>query len=210
MKVDWKKTDKAYYRPKNAPERIRVPAFKYFTIEGAGDPNKKGFEECVGVLYSLAYAVRMSPKSGTAPEGYFEYTVFPLEGIWDISEEAKKGGFQGLDKDTLVYTLMIRQPDFVTNDYARFVFEQVGKKKPSPLLGKARFETIEDGDCVQMTHIGPYDAEPASFQRMEEFCAANSLARVSKLHREIYMSDPRKANPATMKTVLRFRVRAKG
>ena len=206
MKVDWKKTDKAYYRPKNEPERIRVPAFKYFTISGAGDPNKEGFQEYVGALYSLAYTIRMSPKSGTAPDGYYEYTVFPLEGVWDISEEAERN-FGRLDKDSLVYTLMIRQPDFVLKDYARSVLELVKRKKPSPHLDEVRFETIEDGDCVQMTHIGPYDAEAASFARMEAFCAANALARVSRIHREIYMSDPRKANPATMKTVLRFQVR---
>jgi len=207
MKIDWKKTDKTYYLPKNEPGRITVPAFEYFTIDGAGNPNDEFFQDYIGVLYSLAYAVRMSPKSDTAPLGYFEYTVFPLEGVWDISEEAKANNFKELDKSTFVFTLMIRQPDFVTNDYARFVFDQVGKKKPSPLLEKARFETMEDGDCVQMTHIGPYDAESASFRKMEEFCAAHSLERVSKRHREIYMSDPRKANPAIMKTVLRFKVK---
>ena len=207
MKLDWKKTDKAFYLPKTEPERITVPAFRFFTIRGEGNPNEPLFQEYIGVLYSLAYTVRMSPKSGTAPEGYREYTVFPLEGVWDVSEAAKATGFQKLDKSTLVFTMMIRQPDFVTSAYASSVVDQVARKKPSPLLERVRFETIEEGECVQMTHIGPYDAESASFERMEEFCAAHSLRRASKLHREIYMSDPRKVSPEKMRTVLRFQVR---
>lgn len=207
MKLDWKKTDKAFYLPKTEPERITVPAFRFFTIRGAGNPNDESFQDYIGVLYSLAYTVRMSPKSGTAPEGYFEYTVFPLEGVWDVSEAAKAAGFQKLDKSTLVFTMMIRQPDFVTSAYACSVIDQVAGKKPSVLLERVRFETIEEGDCVQMTHIGPYDEESASFERMEEFCAAHSLRRASKLHREIYMSDPRKTSPEKMRTVLRFQVR---
>jgi len=208
MKLDWKKTDRAFYLPKTDPELIRVPEFRFFSVSGSGDPNGERFGEYVGVLYSLAYAVRMSPKSGTAPAGYQEYTVFPLEGVWDISDEAKREGSSALDKSALVFGLMIRQPDFVTEEYARSVLDSVRKKKPSPLLETVRFEALAEGDGVQMTQIGPYDSEPASFSRMEEFCAARSLERVSRRHREIYISDPRRTSPEKMKTVLRFQVRS--
>lgn len=206
MKPDWKKTDKAFYLPGTEPEFVTVPAFKFFAIRGAGDPNEPAFQDYMAVLYALAYAVRMSPKSGTAPAGYLEYSVFPLEGVWDVSEEAKARGGAGISKSEYVFDLMIRQPDFVTEEYARSVLERVRAKKPLPRLEYARFEVLEEGPCVQMTHLGPYDAEPASFARMEEFCAARGLERLSKVHREIYMSDPRKTAPEKLRTVLRFRV----
>lgn len=207
MKQDWKKTDKAYYLPKQKPELIKVPPFRFLTIQGAGDPNDKPFAENIGVLYSLSYAIKMSPKNNFAPDGYFEYTVYPLEGIWDLTEEAKKLKSETLDKSQLVYTLMIRQPDFVTPDFAREAIERTKKKKYHPLLEKVRFETIEDNLCIQMMHIGSYDSEPADFMLMEDFCTKNGYIRESKQHREIYISDFRKVSPDKLKTVLRFRVK---
>ena len=206
MKLDWKKTDKAYYLPPNEPRLVQVPPFRFFAIRGQGDPNDPAFQEYMEVLYALSYSIKMSPKSGTAPEGYMEYTVFPLEGVWDISEEARKRGAAGVSKSDYVFDLMIRQPDFVTEGYARAVVGRVGAKKSLPLLARVRFEVIEEGDCVQMTHVGPYDAEPASFARMERFCADHSLKRQSMVHREIYLSDPRKTSPEKMRTVLRFQI----
>lgn len=206
MKMDWKKTDKAFYLPGTEPVLVTVPAFKFFAIRGAGDPNGPEFPEYTQVLYALAYAVRMSPKSGTAPAGYLEYSVFPLEGVWDVSEEAKARGGARISKSDYVFDLMIRQPDFVSPEYARSVLERVRAKKPLPRLKDARFEVLEEGPCVQMTHVGPYDDEPASFARMEAFCEARGLRRLSKVHREIYLSDPRKTAQEKMRTVLRFRV----
>jgi hypothetical protein len=207
MKYEWKKNEKNYYLPKNKPELIKIPPFNFFAIEGKGNPNDDFFAEYVGVLYSLAYAVRMSPKSGTVPKGYFEYTVYPLEGIWDISEAAKKN-FNGVfDKSSLVFNLMIRQPDFVTENYALEIIEKTKKKKPSKLLDKVKFIKLEEGECIQMMHIGSYDSETESFKLMEEYCAENKLVRASKTHREIYLSDPRKVSPDKLKTVLRFKVK---
>jgi hypothetical protein len=114
MKHDWKKNDKQYYLPKNKPETIVIPKFNYYTIGGKGNPNDDFFAEYIGVLYSLSYAIKMSPKQGFAPENYAEYTVFPLEGVWDIDEEAKKNYNGTLDKNALVFKLMMRQPDFVS------------------------------------------------------------------------------------------------
>jgi hypothetical protein len=206
MKHEWKKAEKQFYLPKQKPELIKIPPFKFFSIKGQGNPNEQPFAENIGVLYSLAYAVKMSPKIGFAPIGYFDYTVYPLEGIWDLTEEAKKIQMDKLDKNSLVYTLMIRQPDFVTSDYALEIIERTKKKKPNPLLQNAQFEIIEENYCVQMMHIGTYDEEPASFEKMEEFCAMNNLTRLSKQHREIYLSDVRKVSSEKLKTVLRFKV----
>jgi hypothetical protein len=206
MKQDWKKVDKQYYLPKTQPELIKVPSFKFFSILGQGDPNDKPFQENIGVLYSLSYAIKMSPKNNFAPKDYFDYTVYPLEGIWDLSEEAKKSNLKTLDKSQLVFNLMIRQPDFVTPDFALEAIERTKKKKYHPLLEKVRFEIIEDNLCIQMMHIGSYDNEPASFAQMEDFCQHNNYKRESKQHREIYLSDFRKVSPEKLKTVLRFRI----
>ena len=207
MKHEWRKREKDLYLPKNKPEQINIPSFKYFMIEGKGNPNDDFFAEYIGVLYSLSYAVRMSPKGGFAPPDYFEYTVYPLEGIWDISEEAKKMKSGVLDKNSLVFNLMIRQPDFVTDQFAQDIIERTKKKKPHELLVKVKFGKIKDGDCVQIMHLGPYDTEPESFKLMEQFCKDNNLTRESKQHREIYLSDVRKVSPEKLKTVLRFKVK---
>jgi hypothetical protein len=207
MKYEWKKNEKSFYLPKNKPELIKIPAFNFFAIEGKGNPNDDFFAEYVGVLYSLSYAVKMSPKSGTAPKDYFEYTVYPLEGIWDINEEAKNNFTGVIDKNTFVFNMMIRQPNFVTESYALEIIEKTKKKKPNKLLDHVKFITLDEGDCVQMMHVGSYDSEPASFKLMEEFCGENNLIRESKQHREIYLSDPRKVAPEKLKTILRFKVK---
>ena len=206
MKQDWKKTDKQYYLPKTKPELIKVPPFKFFSIVGQGDPNDKPFQENIGVLYSLSYAVKMSPKNNFAPRDYFEYTVYPLEGVWDLTEKGRENMSEKLDKSQLVFNLMIRQPDFVTPDFAMEAIERTKKKKYHPLLEKVKFEIIEEGSCIQMMHIGSYDTEPGSFRQMEEYCQQIGHKRESKRHREIYLSDFRKVPAEKLKTVLRFRV----
>ena len=204
MKYEWKKQAKQLYSPKNKPEVVTVPDFNFFMIDGKGNPNSEEFSEAIGVLYSLAYAVKMLPKKNIMPEGHFDFTVFPLEGLWDLAEEART--MEILDKNSLIYTIMIRQPDFVTDELAQEVIKSVKLKKPHPLLDKVRFNRLEEGLCVQMLHIGPYDDEPESFSIMEDYCAQNNLRRITKIHREIYLSDFRKTQPEKLKTVLRFKV----
>ena len=114
MKHEWKKAEKDLYLPKQKPELIKIPSLKFFSINGQGDPNEKPFVENIGILFSLAYAVKMSLKNGFAPSDYFDYTVYPLEGILDLTEEAKKMQSHIIDKSSLIYNLMISQPDFVT------------------------------------------------------------------------------------------------
>jgi len=205
MKHEWRKHEKNLYVPKNKPELVTVPEQKFFMIKGKGNPNSEEFSEKINVLYSLSYAVRMMPKGGYTPEGYFEYTVYPLEGIWDLTEEGRK--LTNLNKDELVYTIMIRQPEFVTEEIIEKAFENVRKKKPHPLLEDVTFGVMEDGLSVQMLHVGSYDEEPQSFEKMNEFIETNSLDKVTLVHREIYLSDARKVEPAKLKTVLRYRVK---
>lgn len=207
MKFEWRKHEKDLYLPKEKPVLVTVPKQKFFMISGKGNPNSEEFSEKIGVLYSLAYAVRMMPKQGFTAEGYFEYTVYPLEGIWDLTEEGRK--LDTLNKDELVYTIMIRQPDFVTEDVAHRAFEIARKKKPNPLLDKVTFDTMEDGLSVQMMHIGPYDDEPRSFEQMRKFIEENNLEITTLVHREIYISDARKTDKSKLKTVFRYRVHYK-
>lgn len=206
MKHEWRTQEKLIYQPKGEPVVVELPAFSFFTLMGEGNPNEKPFAECVGVLYSLAYAVKMSPKKGIAPEGFYDYSVYPLEGVWDISEEGKRKFDGTIDKNELVFRLMIRQPDFVDETYALQIIEQTKKSKPHPLLEKVRFETITEGLCVQILHVGSYDNEPASFRKMEEFAENHRLIRTSKIHREIYLTDARKTSAEKLKTILRFNV----
>ena len=204
MKYEWRKKEKEYYIPKEKPQLVEIPKFKYFTLEGQGNPNSEGFKECIGVLYSLSYAIRMMPKNGINPEGYFEYTVYPLEGVWDLTEKGRLE--ETLNKDELVYKLMIRQPDFVTEEVVEMAMEIVKKKKYHPLLEKVKFESIKEGLSVQMLHVGPYDDEPRTFSVMKDFCAENNLEIKTLAHKEIYLSDFRKTEASKLKTVLRYLV----
>ncbi len=191
------------YMPKTAPEIVDVPSMPFFTLSGSGDPNREAFAEETAALYSLSYAVKMSYKSDDVPASYYEYTVFPLEGVWDLLDRSKPA----TDKSNLKYKIMIRQPDFLTEPMFERFLEQTKKKKPNPFLGQVRFERISDGLSCQMMHLGSFDDEPQSFARMETYCEEQSFIRTSLLHREIYLSDPRRVEPAKMKTVLRFPVR---
>ncbi|MBD0384876.1 GyrI-like domain-containing protein [Paenibacillus sp. WST5] len=188
--------------PKTLPEIVEVPRMPFFMISGSGDPNGEEFAKATEALYSLSYAVRMSYKSDDVPAGNYEYTVFPLEGLWDLLDRSKPA----TDKSNFKYTIMIRQPDFLTEKgFDRFL-EQTKRKKPNSYLEKVRFEQASDGLSCQMMHIGSFDDEPESFARMEAFCTEHGFIRSSKIHREIYLSDPRKTEPAKLKTVLRFPV----
>jgi len=203
MKYEWRKQDKQLYLPKTSPTSIDVPKIKFFTLTGAGNPNNEAFSERVEALYSLSYAIRMMPKKNIIPEGYFEYTVFPLEAVWDLDEEGRKLDY--LDKDHFVYTVMIRQPEFVTEALMEQAKSLVQKKVPIDLLQSIQLEEMTEGLTVQCMHIGSYDDEPATFLKMQTYCDEHGLYRTEKQHREIYISDPRKTDPEKLKTVLRFK-----
>lgn len=207
MKHEYKKQEKELYCPKDKPQLLNIPKQNFFCIKGSGNPNNEDFLQRVGVLYSLAYAVRMMPKNGYTPDGYFEYTVYPLEGLWDLTKEGKMQ--DKLNKDELIYTIMIRQPDFVSNEVIERAFEIANKKKPHPLLKEVYFDEIEDGLSVQIMHNGSYDTEVKSFDKMKKFIQEENLEIKTLIHREIYLSDARKVDKDKLKTILRYKVREK-
>ncbi len=203
-KYEWRKAEKALYLPAARPVRIAVPPCAYLMVDGRGDPNGPEFAACVEALYALSYAIRMMPKKGIVPEGYMEYAVYPLEATWVASADESVPAPAGKD---YVYTAMIRQPAFVTRELVEQVRTMTAEKKKLPLLKNVVFDTVEEGECIQMLHVGPYDGEPESFARMDEWCRAAGLVRCTERHREIYLTDPRKTDAARWKTVLRYGVR---
>jgi hypothetical protein len=171
--------------------------------DGSGDPNNNTeFQSATELLYSLSYAIKMSKMRGNQPSGYYEYVVPPLEGLWWIN-----GGQFALDqRDNWKWTLMIRQPEFVDKEFFQWAVSNLKNKNPDLLVEKARLESFQEGLCVQMMHIGPYASEPESMAKIEDFIINQGLKDLvgqGGKHHEIYLSDPRKAKPESMKTVLR-------
>ena len=207
LKHEWRKKEKKFYLPKTRPEFIEIPEFKYATISGEGNPNDPFFSNYITALYAMSYTLKMTTKKmEIKPPGYTDYVVYPLEGVWDINERARKKFDGKINKDDLVFKLMIRQPDFVDHNLFYEILELAKRKKEIDLLKEVKYEKIEEGTCVQMMHVGSYDNEPESFALMEKFAQETSLKRLSKRHREIYLSDFRKVPPEKLKTVLRFKV----
>lgn len=202
MKYEWKKQEKNLYEAKAAPSLVTVPRQKFIMIRGSGNPNDRDFSNRVSALFSLAYAIKMDYKAAAAAGGseVQDYSVYPLEGIWNL----KQGG--ELIKENLEYTIMIRQPDFITADMAAAALEKVKVKKPNPLYAEMRFDTMQDGKCIQLLHTGPYDDEPASFAKLAQFAEAHGLTRRESCHREIYLNNAGRVDPSKLKTILRYSV----
>lgn len=202
-KVDFKKELKYLYKPSaKKPTMIEVPRMNFIMIDGQGDPNtSEEFAGSVQALYSIAYTIRMLPKKGREPEGYFEYVVPPLEGRWDTIDQQE---FDYTDKDNLKWTLMIMQPKFVTRALFEEIQRELIEKKGAEYLGKARFEAFDEGLCAQIMHIGPYDDEPKTLAVLEEYIAEQGYGLIKTGHHEIYLSDPRRSKPENLKTVLRY------
>jgi len=202
-KLDWKKDEKALYLPKTTPSFLSVPALSYLTIKGQGAPASEGFQKAVETLFSLSYGLKFAPRKDLQIDGYVEYAVYPLEGLWDITEEAVEK--VQWTKDDLVYTLMIRQPDFIKAEHVEAVKAKLAKK--ALLLDLVKLETIEEGETAQILHVGPFDLEPASFQKLEAFIQEKGFERPFKTHKEIYLSDFNKTSPDKLKTILRISVK---
>lgn len=202
MKWEWKKHEKSLYGAKTTPALVMVPKQSYIMISGSGNPNQKEFSEKVSALYSLAYAVKMAYKAkltgDNQPDRVPDYTVYPLEGIWQEKENEK------LVKEELAYTIMIRQPDFITDDMVNSAMEKVKKKKPNPFYEQISFGTMTDGTCLEILHIGSYDDEPTSFAKMDAFAAQNGYHRRAAWHREIYLNNGNRVSESKLKTVLRY------
>lgn len=211
MKYEWRKSEKELYLPKNKPEIIDIPKMMYLTVEGEGNPNNETFSEHIQALYAVAYTIKMSLKKEQNVKDYVDYTVYPLEGLWDLTEigkELQKNGSNIVDlKEYMKYKLLIRQPNFVSREVFEKFKEVAYKKKKQEMIRVVNFEEITEGKVCQMLHIGSYDSEPESFRKMEQYVRELGLERVSKQHKEIYLSNPNLENPSIQKTVLRFQVK---
>ena len=210
MAFDFKKKYKEFYNPKSKPEIVNVPSANYIAVRGAGNPNEEGgaYQQAIGVLYAVAYTLKMSYKADYKIEGFFEYVVPPLEGFW------WQDGICGIDysdKSTFHWISVIRLPDFVSKEDFEWAVKTAAKKKKLD-CSSAEFLTVDEGLCVQIMHTGPFDEEPATVALMDEYLEENGYVNDftdKRLHHEIYMSDARKVAPQNWKTVIRHPIRKK-
>lgn len=211
--IDYKKAQKDLYQPKTTPSVIDVPEMLFLMIDGKGDPNTSAdYADAIAVLYGLSYSIKMSKMGGNQPRGYFEYVVPPLEGLWSLDDEGLfKGAGEAIpDKSKLVWTSMIRQPEFVTPEVFEATKVALAKKKPQLDTSLVRLERFTEGHCAQVMHIGPYDDEPATIAMLTKFISENGYTEdmsASRRHHEIYLGDPRRTAPEKLKTVIRHPIR---
>lgn len=214
FKLDYKKEFKDLYLPKNEPMLVDVPEMNFIMVDGKGNPNDEGgeYQSAVEILYALSYAIKMSKKGSYNIEGYFEYVVPPLEGLWWVENDdmdfTKKNKFE--------WTSMIRQPEFVTKEVFEWACSEVLRKKTNIDVSKARLQSFKEGLCVQIMHIGSYDDEPKTVEKLDKYVEDNNLINaistineqgIIKRHHEIYLSDPRKTSLDKLKTVIRHPVK---
>ena len=209
-KIDYKKEYKDLYQPAQKPSIIEVPEMSFIAVEGRGNPNTSAaYKEAMEILYGLSFTIKMSKMNGSQPEGYFEYVVPPLEGLW-YTDETCFDGVNVTDKEKFRWTSMIRQPEFVTEEVFEREKATLAKKKPELDLGKARLMKMEEGLCVQIMHKGSYDDEPQSIEKMKQYIMENGYVEDlsdSRFHHEIYLSDPRRCKVENLKTVIRHPVK---
>ena len=211
MVFDFKKEYKEFYMPKSKPGIVTVPSMNYIAVRGTGDPNQEDgeYKQSIGLLYGIAFTIKMSKKGDHRIDGYFDYVVPPVEGFW------WQDGIDGIDyahKEDFNWISVIRLPDFVTEYNFRWAVDEATKKKKQD-FSKAMFLTVEEGLCVQCMHIGSYDDEPATVSMMHEFMEQQGYElniTDKRLHHEIYLSDARKVAPEKLKTVIRHPIKAKG
>lgn len=208
MPFDFKKEYKEFYLPPAKPVVVIVPKANYIAVRGKGDPNDEGgaYQQAIGILYAVAYTLKMSYKTDHRIKGFYDYVVPPLEGFW------WQEGIDGVDysdKSAFCWISVIRLPDFITEaDFDWAV--QIASKKKKIDCSCAEFLTFDEGLCVQIIHIGPYDNEPATVALMDKFLAENGYENdmtASRLHHEIYLSDARKVAPENWKTVIRHPIK---
>ncbi len=208
MTFDFKKEYRDLYNPKAKPSVIEVPPMRFLTVEGSGDPNEEGgtYQHALSLLYGIAYTLKMSYKTDHAIAGFYQYVVPPLEGFW---WQPGVHGVDYADKSSFNWVSAIRIPEFVSDaDFAWAVEVATAKKKLD--FSPVHLDQVDEGLCVQCMHLGPYDDEPATVAAMHEFVESHGYAldfSGKRRHHEIYLSDPRKANPARMKTVIRHPIR---
>ena len=210
MAFDFKKEYKEFYMPKDIPSIVTVPPMNYLAVRGHGNPNEEGgeYKEAIGLLYGIAFTIKMSKKGSRQIEGFFDYVVPPLEGFW------WQDGVQGVDyahKESFNWISVIRLPDFVTKADFDWAIEEATRKKKTD-FSKVEFLQVDEGLCVQCMHIGSYDAEPTTVDLMHRFIEEQGYEldiSDTRRHNEIYLSDARKVDPEKLKTVIRHPIRRK-
>lgn len=210
MVFDYKKEYKEFYLPKSEPSIVTIPKMNYIAVRGQGDPNDEDgdYKAAIGLLYAIAYTIKMSKKGDHQIYGYFDYVVPPLEGFW------WQNGVDGIDyahKENFQWISVIRIPDFVKEDDFRWAVDEATEKKKQD-FSKVEFLTVEEGLCVHCMHIGSYDDEPATVSMMHEYMEHQGYEldiTDKRLHHEIYLSDARKVAPEKLKAVIRHPIRKK-
>lgn len=208
MAFDFKKEYKEFYMPKSKPAIVTVPKANYIAVRGKGNPNEEDgtYQKAISVLYAIAYTLKMSYKTDYKINGFFEYVVPPLEGFWwqeDIN------GIDYGNKDSFNWISVLRLPDFISRENFDWAVNTAAKKKKLD-CSSAEFLTIDEGLCVQIMHIGPFDDEPESVAKMDAYLSENGYENDlsdTRLHHEIYMSDARKVAPEKWKTVIRHPIK---
>lgn len=208
MAFDYKKEYKEFYLPKNRPEIVDVPEMNFLAVRGSGNPNEEGgdYKASIGLLYTVAFTIKMSKKGSHEIEGYFDYVVPPLEGFW------WQEGVKGVDltsKETFRWISVIRLPDFVRREDVAWAISEAGRKKQED-FSKVEFLTIREGLCVQCMHVGPYDQEPETIAKMDQYLLDYGYVKdfsEERLHHEIYLSDARRVVPERWRTVIRHPIR---
>ena len=208
MAFDFKKEYKEFYLPKESPAIVTIPPMNYIAVRGQGDPNREDgeYQQAIGLLYGIAYTIKMSKKGDRRIEGYYDYVVPPLEGFW------WQEGVAGVDyahKEDFRWISVIRLPDFVTRDDFDWAVGEATRKKKTD-FSKAEFLTVDEGLCVQCMHLGPYDEEPTTVERMHAFLAGQGYVpdiSDTRRHHEIYLTDARKLAPEKWRTVIRHPIR---
>ena len=215
MAFDFKKEYKEFYLPPKKPQIVNVPKMHFVAVRGKGNPNEEGgeYKAAVAVLYAVSYTLKMSKMGDHRIEGYFDYVVPPLEGFWwQQKDGAIVSGFDYSDKSTFNWISVIRLPDFVTQKDFDWAKETAAAKKGID-CSRAELFALEEGECVQIMHTGSYDDEPATIKLMDDFAQENGYTldfSATRLHHEIYLSDPRKTAPEKLKTVIRHPVKRAG
>ena len=208
MAFDYKKEYKEFYMPKNKPSIVTVPKMNYIAVRGKGDPNAENseYKRSIGLLYGIAFTIKMSKMGDHRIDGYFDFVVPPLEGFW------WQDGISGIDyshKENFNFISVIRLPDFVTEEDFKWAVEEATRNKKTD-FSDVEFFSYDEGLCVQCMHIGPYDDEPATVEKMHEYMESEGYTldiSDKRMHHEIYLSDVRKVAPEKLKTVIRHPVR---
>ena len=200
MKYEWRKQEKELYGVKTKAVLVDVPKQKFIMIKGKGNPNEEDFSNRISALYSVAYGIKMLFKKAALNNEINDFTVFPLEGLW------QKGDRVEFDKNDLSYILMIKQPTLITEEIYYQALEIVKQKKPNDFYGEISFKEFEEEKVIQILHLGSFDDEPQSFEKMDKLATELQLKRTSNVHREIYLTNKNRTSEEKQKTILRYSV----